>query len=240
MHTAKILKLITERPGVRTVEIADLVDCDLDLVEPSIDSYLASGEVTRTEVLAPNGREMYSYRMSGAEPAREVVLAVTPVAVPRSAPAGPVKAEPFAALTIDPALAEKPKSKVQIAIDFITAQSFQIATGAELHRVMGLKPNEHPSSYLVSALSDGRLLKEGKFWSIPKPEGQESASVEVPEVIEIEAEAPAPAAAPIDNEEFRCALWNTGELHLLVGAETVLRLTADQTGKVRHLLGGAA
>lgn len=240
MHTAKILKLIAERPGVRTVEIADLVDCDLDLVEPSIDSYLASGEVIRTEVLAPNGREMYSYRMGSAEPAKDVTLVAAPVAVPRSAPAGPVKAEPFAALTIDPAVAEKPKSKVQIAIDFIKAQSFQIATGAELHRVMGLKPHEHPSSYLVSALSDGRLLKEGKFWSIPKPEGQEPAPFEPTAVIEIEAEILAPLATPIDNEEFRCALWNTGELHLLVGAETVLRLTANQTGQVRDLLGRAA
>ena len=238
-YRLEIIPLIGANPGIRTVQIADKVNCEIDLVEASIEEELASGAIVKRSVLAPNNRKATGFWMASVAPAEDLSLQE----------------------------AAKPKTRVQMAIDFIAAQPNQIATGAELHRAMGLKPNETPSSFLQGPLSDRRLLKDGKFWTIgdgikpapqpvvPKPENAPIEQVEKPA-------APAPAAPPVQlpespapaasafpsivsaiavkpvaetsiSAQFRCALWSTGEVEVERAGASVLQLSAEEAAHLR-------
>lgn len=133
LYRDEILALIARQPGLRTVQIADKIGCEIDAVEASIEAEISSAAVVKREVIAPNKRKASAYWMGEA------------------ATEGP---------------AAKPRTRVEIAIDFIRAQPERIATSADLHRELGLLGHELPSSILADALADGRLLKEGKFWTV--------------------------------------------------------------------------
>jgi hypothetical protein len=66
MYTKPILDLITRKPGIRIIEIADLVDCDPDMVESSIRDEIKSGVVIATPITAPNGKSANALRMRDA------------------------------------------------------------------------------------------------------------------------------------------------------------------------------
>jgi len=53
---------------------------------------------------------------------------------------------------------------VDRAIAFVRTRS--TATSSELHAVMDLPPDELPSCHLSDALEDGRLVKDGKHWTL--------------------------------------------------------------------------
>jgi len=238
-YREEIIALIGANPGIRTVQIADQVNCEIDLVEASIEKELARGAIVKRSVIAPNNRKATGFWMASVAPAED----------------------------IPPQEAAKPKTRVQVAIDFIAAQPNQIATGAELHRAMGLKPTETPSSFLQGPLSDGRLLKDGKFWTIgdgikPVPQSviakPENAPIEqvqkpaAPEPVAPPAQLPAspapaasafpsivsaiavkPAAETSISAQFRCALWSTGELEVERDGATVLQLNAEEASHLR-------
>lgn len=256
-YREEIIVLIGANPGIRTVQIADKVNCEIDLVEGSIEKELASGAIVKRSVLAPNNRKATGFWMASVAPAEDLPAELVSE-LSKKGQAEVLRAQEAAA---------KPKTRVQMAIDFITAQPNQIATGAELHRAMGLKPNETPSSFLQGPLSDRRLLKDGKFWTIgdgikpapqsvvPKPENAPIEQVEKPV-------APAPAAPPVQlpespapaasafpsivsaiavkpvaetsiSAQFRCALWSTGELEMERDGASVLQLSAEEAAHLR-------
>lgn len=63
-YTKKILDLIAQKPGIRTVEIAEEVDCDVDHVDFAIAGQLKHREVIAEQIMAPNGRPQNKYRMA--------------------------------------------------------------------------------------------------------------------------------------------------------------------------------
>lgn len=63
-YTKRILDLIAQKPGIRTVEIADEVDCDVDHVDFAIAGHLDRREVIAEQIMAPNGRPQNKYRMA--------------------------------------------------------------------------------------------------------------------------------------------------------------------------------
>lgn len=139
LYREEILALIARQPGLRTVQIADKIGCEIDTVEASIEAELGSGVIVKRDVIAPNKRKATAFWLGEAA-------------------------------LVDPGA--RPRTKAEIAIDFIRAQPERIATSADLHRELGLLGHELPSSILADALADGRLLKEGKFWTV----GGESAA----------------------------------------------------------------
>lgn len=53
---------------------------------------------------------------------------------------------------------------IERAIGFITENG--ILTSSQLHAMLGLDPDDMPSEVLAEALDDGRLIKEGKEWTL--------------------------------------------------------------------------
>lgn len=78
----QILELILTRPNIRTVEIADRIDCDVESVRPLIADELRSGVIVEEDIRAPNGRIVQSFRYANAVPVAEVIKALPPEPLP--------------------------------------------------------------------------------------------------------------------------------------------------------------
>jgi hypothetical protein len=71
---------------------------------------------------------------------------------------------------------------VDRAIAFVRTRG--TVSSSELHAVMDLPPDELPSVHLADALEDGRLVKQGKFWTLG---AAAMVSVGLIDVLEVEA-----------------------------------------------------
>lgn len=136
VNVQRMLDLIHQKPGIRTVEISDRLDCEIDELNEVLLEQASRGVIARHQVTAPNGRNATAYTIAG-------------VMLP-DANAAPVLAA----------------SPVEKAIAFILAQPDRQATGAQLHIALDLKGDEAPSKVLAEGLQDGRLVKDGKFWTV--------------------------------------------------------------------------
>lgn len=206
MHTKAILDLIAKRPGVRTVEIADLVDCEVPMVEVSIKDQLANGSVIAEEVIAPNGRKTWAYQLRDGS----VMPAPTPPLAPLTTP-----------ITAKAPAAPK-RTKVDLAMDFIRSQPNQQATDAELREVMSLSKDRFPSTFLSTQRANGEIHKDGAHWKLgPAVKATEEQREEIAEVL---------------SADFRCAVWSDGELHLARGEQTMMKLSAREVAQLREYL----
>ena len=64
LNLEKMFVLIAARPQIRTVEIADIIDCDPDQVQPALQSNIDLGYLAVTEVTAPNGRPANAFTIT--------------------------------------------------------------------------------------------------------------------------------------------------------------------------------
>jgi len=258
INRTKLIEVIGRTPGIRTVQICDQMDCDIDELEDVLASVTASGgPVTMFDVTGPNGRGAKAFRLAGAEVAAAVI-------------------RPSAAKTM---------TKVDQAIAFIAANG-GTATAAQLHTELKLKPTDYPSTYLVGGVNDGRLIRDGKNWSlgtgapaqkveVPKPA---APAIEIPKFLikpknQVEATKPtlppdlAAALTPeglkrLDESEFNvqvvlndpapvvktplrpispaqgfaCAIWSDGEMHIARWGLTLAKLSIDETRQMRDYL----
>jgi hypothetical protein len=138
----KIIDLLSIKPGLRTMQLCDMLDVPIDEVEEELEDLLALSILEKRDALAPNGRRATEYWPLGYVE-QEIVESVTHKPVP-----------------------VKEMTKVDKAMSFIKEQPSNSATSSQLHVVMGLKATEAPSQYLANAISNGRLVKDGKIWSL--------------------------------------------------------------------------
>lgn len=205
--------LIKSRPEIRTVEIADIIDCDPELIEPALRPHIAAGDIQVLPVIAPNGRTVNGFIWRKPEAAQSQIE--VPV---------------FAAQTSPPA----GTSKIDLAIRFIRSNGS--ATSAELRRVMDLGPGQTPIAYLGGALKDGRLRKHGVNYYLGDQKVDGAAAEPEPKPSKARRPAgrrsqfpPASAAAiPPQPPAFRCGSWSDGVLELQRDGQTLVLLTADE------------
>ena len=71
---AQMLRIIADKPGIRSVELADLISIDADLVRPTLKTHIEKGEVRFEKIQAPNGRWINAYYIGdgSAKPAPPV------------------------------------------------------------------------------------------------------------------------------------------------------------------------
>lgn len=177
MYTQKILELIVSRPGIRTVEVADLVDCELEMVRPSIRDEIDAGLVKVSTVVAPNGRNANAFEPSPGLCAKYPHLKADGIA-----PSAP------AAASVPDHLK---KTKIDQVIDFIKAHGK--ASTMDLRLVLSTKA--HPSAYLAPAMKDGRVVRNGEMWTLPGVH-------EKPSIPSAKPEAIATPAEPVDIPQF--------------------------------------
>lgn len=240
--TAEVLELIARRPGVRTVEIADLVDIDVDLVRKSIQAEIDQGIVKTEEVKALNGRMTVAHSISPNHIAKYLAPGA---AISVSAPASPAPASavsgPGAILPAAPANL----TKVELAINCVRANAGR-ATSAQLHQAMGLRSSQHPTNFLAAPLNNGRLVRDNGFWctgsgtkaqakpasaaaSIAPPAPAAKPDLPFAQTESIKQEVKEEAAQATADARFACALWSDCTLQLTRGGVVLAALNAAET-----------
>lgn len=87
----QVLNLIHRFPNIRTVEISDRLDIDVEQVRPYVAAEISSGEIVEEPIIAPNGRTVQSFRFKDAAP---VAAAVAATLAPEPTPARVTRALP--------------------------------------------------------------------------------------------------------------------------------------------------
>ncbi|MGZ3184383.1 MAG: hypothetical protein ACXU8N_18255 [Telluria sp.] len=146
MNNEAILEQIALNPNCRAVQLADWLDLDLEDVQASLAALQAVGDVSATPGTSPAGSPCQLYDLTAKFQASDKGTHL----------AAKVGAAKFRQSR--PGL-----SKVALAIEYVRERG--VATSSELHALLALKPTEVASSYLAGALSDGRLVKDGKNWT---------------------------------------------------------------------------
>lgn len=216
MNIDAVIQLIKDRPNIRTVEIADMIDCEPDMIEPALRIHIASGVITVIPVTAPNGRPANGFVYNG------------------------MKATP--ATVVPPSVADIPKlgdqplhsamSKVELAIRHLRATGS--ATSMQLREVMGLSKTQSPVSFLGPAVKDGRVRKNGVNY-YPGHPATVGISASDSQAAKPERKARAPVApcphravdptpSPV-TPAFRCGIWSDGAMELQRNGVTIASLT---------------
>jgi len=220
-----MLTLIARNPAIRTVEIADHIDCDVDQVQPLLQPMIDAGEILLIPVTAPNGRPangfMFTEKGRKGELFRELSeerRVAQAASMPAHAPAIPAAPDQL----------EQPVSKIETAIRFIRAQGS--AAASEIRDLLKLEKGQSPMAYLGNALRDGRLKVSNGIYTLgdgqpekaaaPKPARQPKAAKPVPD------SATEPVVKRVSN--FRCALWSDGKLELQRNGVTIASLTDEE------------
>lgn len=264
-NTDDMVREIAKKPGIRTVEIADLVDCDVDMVMPALQDLISKSWVICKEIIGPNGLKTNSFQMHDSYVRTEVPTAPAKREMPDELLHGLNKAIP--AVKAAPAVEQDTKPKVdpiqpaprapigtyaagmtnvEKAIQFINANG-GTATSAELHRELGLKPEDSPSTYLKGGVDAAKLKKDGKTWTLgpgrqPAAETPTSTTpiapaadkapavqaVKVPKFSDQRVEPPEPSDVPlVEIPNFACALWSDGDLMLVRGDDQFVLTPAE-------------
>jgi len=151
MYTKPILDLIASRPGVRTVEIADEVGCDEDMVQTFIQSDIDSGEIVVQSVFAVGGKPTNSYYPAAGISALELKPNTTLLFEGASLPDLPAF------------LDKTEKTRTQAGINCIVANGGR-ASNIQVKEAMGLKRGQSPTSFLMNPLKNRLLDRDGDDW----------------------------------------------------------------------------
>lgn len=152
MINQQILEIIASTPDCREEHIYDGVFVDEHETHASIAALLAVGDIVAVGAADDTFYHLSDkFKASDRHKRIEMRLSVerdTPVGLPL----------------------------IERAIEFVRRRG--TVTGSELHVLLELLPGETPSERLADALKDGRLIKDGKHWTLgagpaveePKPE----------------------------------------------------------------------
>lgn len=184
----KILDLILSRPNIRTVEIADKLDMEPDSVRPKIADEIRSGMIVEEPIIAPNGHKVLSFRFASAKPAAPIVTEPMPAPVPariarlmspamrRASVAAPAPADidvPVSRKLDTPLTPAQPRkradgqpTRIELALECLRAANGEPVPTEMLGRAMGLSAKNHPSSYLMAPMRDGRICMRAKMWTL--------------------------------------------------------------------------
>jgi hypothetical protein len=256
MYTESILAAIAARPGIRAVEIADQVDCELEAVERSIKDEIDVGNVRREIITAPNGKPTCAFWMKGvssvvsvpsipksqAQPAQSVAPVATKVEAPAPSPAAIVPLDepaPPEAQAAQPV----PVPEQEIPVTRPPAAATPTRTKVDLCMEFIRSQPDHAATDddFRALLGLRRDQHPSVYLSTQRKRGDIHKDIDVWRLgpRKTVASQPAPElVAPDMDAEFRCALWSDGELQLARGEQIAMRLSAAEVGRLREYLGG--
>jgi hypothetical protein len=156
----QILEIIAMTPDCREEHIYDGVHVDEHETQASVAALLAVGDIVAST--RQDGLTLYrlSDRFKASDAYKRIEMLVN---VERDAPVG--------------------LPSVERAIAFVKQRG--TATSSELHFLLELLPQALVSHHLADALADGRLIKDGKHWTLgagPAVEGAKPA-LDVPQFV---------------------------------------------------------
>lgn len=160
-YSQKILDLLVQRPALRPVQIADLLDIDIDVVENTLLVLAKDGKVIGQPGVAPNKLPMTTYSLPPG-----VLNWSAPTQMTRAPVAAPVTATDPAPVSTSE---EKPLSKTQKGMEFLRNASGKVFV-KDLCEAMELEyPKYSPRQYLSNQIRIGEVVCAGKWYAIGTP-----------------------------------------------------------------------
>jgi hypothetical protein len=251
MNDQAILEQIAQHPKCRAVQLADRLDLELVDVQAALAALIAVGDVTAEAGTSPAGSACQMYDLSATFKDSEAYK--------------PILAKSLAAQF---ATYRQDLGKTDRAIEFVRERGS--ATSSELHIVLQLDARETPSQFLTNAVRNGRLVKDGKNWTLgpnapeaipPAREpavktdalasgaelGRVEASVTVPKFAAHEAAKPLQGLrqalrepVPVAVPQYRFAVWSDGVLEVRKDGQTVVELPQAAADSLDAFLAGRA
>lgn len=254
-----IYTLIAQRPQIRTVEIADIIDCEPELVQPALALEIAAGDIVVHEVTAPNGRPANGFEFSPAFRLTAAYRGIAERAGIIHPGASEAVAQPAAtAPVLAPAPRKRPKTSAGVqwrepvedkssvpvakptypdrAIAFIRENGGRV-NNEVLRVALELGPGTSPSSYVRSGVADGRLAREGRDWVLGA--NADAPRRYQPGVTKPRAMAPPAPVAAVDAPApglLRCAIWSDGVLELQRDGRTIACLSPGERAALDQFL----
>lgn len=149
-NAEKIIDLLKQKPLLRAVQVADLLDMDVDVAENTLAVLTKDGTLSAQQITAPNKLVTTAYKVS--------VSALNWVA-PKAAVAQPIT-------TVAPV--EPELSRVQRGLAYLKANGRVFAK--ELCEAMGIEyPKYSPTQYLGNQIRQGEVIKDGKWYVLGLP-----------------------------------------------------------------------
>jgi hypothetical protein len=149
-HAKAILDLLKTRPDLRPVQVADLLDMDLEVAQNVLVTLSKENKVTVKAITAPNSMPSVAYSL----PANALNW-VSPA---------PVKNKVESQDTV-PAKAHSDKSKPQLALEYL--QSHGRVHAKELCGAIGIEyPKYSPTQYLGRQIASGGIKKDGQWYEL--------------------------------------------------------------------------
>lgn len=164
-----IIERIAQNPKCRAVQLSDWLDVPVDDVQGQLAALIAVGDVSGTQGTAPSGTPCQVYELTTAFRESDRGLIVL------------AKAEITAFREAHPTL-----GNTALAVAFV--QKRGSATSTELGVLLNLGADEYPSTVLASAVTNGKLVRDGKSWTL----GLKA----FPDMREQVAPTPAPTTVP--------------------------------------------
>ncbi|NRR28876.1 hypothetical protein HSX11_01635 [Oxalobacteraceae bacterium] len=240
----RVLAQIALQPKIRSVEIADAMDCEAEMIDRCLAPEIAAGDVKVLRAFAPNGRPVSGFEFSeafvrtaaygaiaaaagiDAAPLPPVAATVAPPAVARPVPAP--KTRPAA---VPGTATEPPMTYFDKAIAFIRSNGGRV-DNESLREALGLGIGASPISYLRLPTNDGRLKRVGRDWLLGERAAatpRYKAGLAVPRALK----------PPVDVQSpFRCAIWSDGMMELQRAGQTIAILAPAEQAALSALLAG--
>lgn len=191
-YKIKVLELVRQRPGVRSVQISDLIDLDLDIVESILAQAIREDVIQADESPAANGLPAKTYSWAGV--VQQGLEKQEPVVAVKSEVLADVHTAPVAATPTLPAAskihATVGRSKSTIAMDYLVLNG--PTDRATLMKVMGLVKKYSIEQYLKPQINSGKVVRIDDVYCIP------DRSATPRNVIAVDKEKPAPTASGYD------------------------------------------
>lgn len=219
-----VMDLIRRQPGVRSVEIADELDMDVEQVHRLLVDEIGAGTIVVKQLTAPGGKALNSYHFSPQAQSATAPVALAALAI-GTASATPVTVSASAEKQAPETAWERrasPKMRTELAIDYLRTCGAAGARSQELAAAMGLRADQSPSNFLRTARERGQVIAADGRWRIV-----ESAVAHSP--------AKAPAIPEPGAAAFRCAIWSDGFVELQRGGQRIAVLTSDECRQLQVL-----
>jgi hypothetical protein len=151
-HAEKIIDLLKQKSSLRPVQIADLLDIDIDIVENTLVVLAKDGKVVGQPGIAPNKLPMTTYSLPAGALNWNAPTSVQPAHTPVGTQVATSTDEPL--------------SRVQKAMAFLRSKQEKVFV-KDLCEAMGIEhPKYSPTQYLANQIRLGEVVRDGKWYAI--------------------------------------------------------------------------
>lgn len=162
-----VVALVRKEPGLRSVQISDRLDQDIEVVEGYLIAAVRAGQLLEELTPAPNGKETKCYRpnagylgwvapgtLAGKEEKEDSLLTPSQRTVPATSVNTPV-------ISMN---GVRPPTRVTLALDHLLLHG--ATDEATLKNVMGLGPSQYVSQYLKAQIQSGKIIRSGDLFDV--------------------------------------------------------------------------